>query len=224
MAYTAKGLAEFAEHALNEPTIYMWGGMMNSITEDFVNRNIRQWASRYKPERIKFIRSKIGKAYGCDCCGLIKAYYFGGYNTPKYDAKKDINTAGMFSVAYEKGPICTIPEEPGIIVYMPGHVGVYIGGGKVIECTLGYYGDGVVKTNLNRRKWTHWLKLPYIEYEKCPPKTPDRYYTVQRGDSLWSISKKFYGTGTLYPEIAKDNGIKNPNIISVGQKLLIKER
>ncbi len=48
-----------------------------------------------------------------------------------------------------------------------------------------------------------------------------RYYTVVRGDTLWGIAKRFYGNGSRYPEIAKANNISNPDIIHVGQKLLI---
>jgi nucleoid-associated protein YgaU len=47
------------------------------------------------------------------------------------------------------------------------------------------------------------------------------YYTVQKGDTLWAIAKKYYGDGNKYTEIAKANNISNPNVISVGQKLLI---
>ena len=45
------------------------------------------------------------------------------------------------------------------------------------------------------------------------------YYTVKRGDTLSGIAKKY---GTTYQEIARKNGIKNPNLIYAGQKLLIK--
>ncbi len=48
-----------------------------------------------------------------------------------------------------------------------------------------------------------------------------RYYTVVRGDTLWGIAKRYYGNGSRYPEIAKANNIKNPDIIHVGQVLLI---
>lgn len=54
------------------------------------------------------------------------------------------------------------------------------------------------------------------------PSTPtQRYYTVVKGDTLWGIAKRFYGKGNQYPKIAKANNIKNPDIIHVGQKLLI---
>lgn len=44
-------------------------------------------------------------------------------------------------------------------------------------------------------------------------------YTVKSGDTLSSIAKKY---NTTYQKIAKDNNISNPNVISVGQKLIIK--
>lgn len=43
-------------------------------------------------------------------------------------------------------------------------------------------------------------------------------YTVQRGDTLSGIAKKF---GTTYQKIAQDNGISNPNRIFPGQVLRI---
>lgn len=47
------------------------------------------------------------------------------------------------------------------------------------------------------------------------------YHIVVRGDTLWGIAKRYYGNGNRYPEIAKANNISNPDIIYVGQKLLI---
>ena len=44
-------------------------------------------------------------------------------------------------------------------------------------------------------------------------------YTVKAGDTLGGIAKKY---GTTYQKIAKDNNIKDPNKIYVGQKLVIK--
>ena len=43
-------------------------------------------------------------------------------------------------------------------------------------------------------------------------------YTVKKGDTLSAIAKKY---GTTYQEIAKANGISNPNVIHVGQTLKI---
>lgn len=43
-------------------------------------------------------------------------------------------------------------------------------------------------------------------------------YTVKRGDTLSGIAAKY---GTTYQELAAYNGISNPNIISMGQKIKI---
>ncbi|WP_096269406.1 LysM peptidoglycan-binding domain-containing protein [Paucisalibacillus globulus] len=44
-----------------------------------------------------------------------------------------------------------------------------------------------------------------------------RTHKVVRGDTLWAIAKRYLGSGTRYPEIAKLNKIKNPNLIYPGQ-------
>ena len=44
-------------------------------------------------------------------------------------------------------------------------------------------------------------------------------YIVKKGDTLSAIAKKY---GTTYQKIAKDNNIKNPNLIYPNQKLIIK--
>lgn len=42
-------------------------------------------------------------------------------------------------------------------------------------------------------------------------------YVVKRGDTLWAIAARYLGSGTKYPQIAQENGIKNPNLIYPGQ-------
>lgn len=47
-------------------------------------------------------------------------------------------------------------------------------------------------------------------------------YTVEKGDCLWNIAKKFYGNGSRYTQIQKANpAISNPNRIYPGQVLTI---
>ena len=46
----------------------------------------------------------------------------------------------------------------------------------------------------------------------------EQVYTVQRGDTLSGIAAKY---GTTYQKLASYNGIANPNVISVGQKIKI---
>ena len=69
----------------------------------------------------------------------------------------------MFYAATVTGTIDTIPERPGVAVWRDGHIGVYIGDGYVIEAMGTKY--GVVKTKLAERGFTHWLEIPFIDYD-----------------------------------------------------------
>ena len=58
--------------------------------------------------------------------------------------------------------------------------------------------------------------------ETNPAVTENKTHTVQSGDTLWGIAKKYYGNGSQYTKIAAANpGIKNPNLIYPGQVLTI---
>lgn len=48
--------------------------------------------------------------------------------------------------------------------------------------------------------------------------SPDGYYTVKPGDTLYSIALDF---GLDWKDLAKANGLSDPNKISIGQKLLV---
>ena len=47
-------------------------------------------------------------------------------------------------------------------------------------------------------------------------------YTVKKGDTLSEISERFYDNWVRYPEIARANGITNPNLIFPDQRLLLR--
>lgn len=55
------------------------------------------------------------------------------------------------------------------------------------------------------------------------PTVQTKTHTVVKGDTLWAISKKYYGKGSDYMKIynANKNILKNPNLIYPGQKLTI---
>lgn len=55
-------------------------------------------------------------------------------------------------------------------VWHKGHIGIYIGNGQVIEAMNTR--NGVVQTSLAGGKWTHWLKIPYIQYIETEEEEP----------------------------------------------------
>ena len=67
-------------------------------------------------------------------------------------------------------------------------------------------------------------ETPAEEMETNPAVTENKTYTVQSGDTLWGIAKKFYGNGSQYTKIVSANPqISNPNLIYAGQVFNIPE-
>ncbi len=56
-----------------------------------------------------------------------------------------------------------------------------------------------------------------------PPKEQFEFYTIQRGDSLSKIAKRYYGDAMKYPVLFEANReiIKNPDLIYPGQVLRV---
>lgn len=57
-----------------------------------------------------------------------------------------------------------------------------------------------------------------------PPVPDDATYQINRGDTLWDISERFYGTPWFFPELADRNRIRNPDLIFADEELVIPER
>lgn len=91
------------------------------------------------------------------------------------------------------------------------------------EVINGNWGNGADRKNALTNAGYDYAVIQSIVNARLgvTPKPSAKYHTVVKGDTLWAIAKKYYGDGNKYPEIARANNIANPNIISVGQKLLI---
>lgn len=144
---------------------YVWGSHGKVLTDDEYE-NLKTVFGSHVTDYEEFILQNWMGRRTADCVGLIKGYGWYNTETKKFEVgangMEDVTADGMFSAATEKGTIDTIPETLGIAVWHKGHIGVYIGDGKVIEAKGSKY--GVVKTNLEDGAWTHWLKIPDIKY------------------------------------------------------------
>ena len=60
--------------------------------------------------------------------------------------------------------------------------------------------------------------LNHLEESPVPPVQEDEYYIVQEGDTLSSIAEKF---GTTVAELVRLNNLLHPDLIYVGQKILL---
>ena len=161
----ATDLVTYAVHAWESGWGYVWGTYGNVLTESLLTYKVSQYPDGVGNHE-DIIRANWLGGRTADCVGLIKGYGWLSPETMTIDygthGMPDIGANQMYYTARESGPISTMPDIPGLAVWHEGHIGVYIGGGQVIEA-MGTK-NGVVKTELAKRNWTHWLKIPYINY------------------------------------------------------------
>lgn len=164
---TGQGLADYAIAQLGRP--YWWGTFGQRATPALLAQKRQQY-----PEAYGSYGSECAKHYGervHDCVGLIKGYLWsaGVDSVPMYNSCQDVTAAGLYSACSKTGAIASLPEEKGVCVFMKdlSHVGVYVGGGEVVEAMGHAY--GVVKTKLSGRGWAYWSKPRWISYEAAAP-------------------------------------------------------
>ena len=203
--YTNTGLVKHAENALGQKTVYMWGGILRLVEKQYdllYSIYGNKPGTGYTPERWAYLKTLFGKGYyGCDCVGLIKSYYWsgkpdGGTGSPDYGKNPklypDVNADTMYAAAKVKGKMAIMPETPGIILQRSAsnpHVGIYVGSGYTIECTLGARGDGVVKRKLDKT-WTRWFECPYIGYVDPPIRAGDKVTIKESATTYAGVSTK----------------------------------
>lgn len=155
---TNNGLVEYCFNQLGLP--YWWGTYGNVASKSLYEQKKTQYPSQYTWSNYQ---KDVGKRVH-DCVGLIKGYLWTNDGKLKYNASQDKDVSGMLANCNEIGDIKNLPETKGVLVFMPKHVGVYIGNGEVIEARGHKF--GVVKTKLIDRPWTTYGKLKWITYEE----------------------------------------------------------
>lgn len=168
---------------------------------------------------IKAAANKKPPIFGFDCVCLIKGVLWGwsGDDSKTYggagyavNGVPDVSADGMIEKCTE---VSTNFKNiiPGEAVWLPGHIGVYIGNGKVIECTPAFkncvqvtacLNVGVI-SGMNGRKWVKHGKLPYIIYDgpgttTQPAEVAQNTKLIKAGSTVKLKSgAKTYGGGNL---------------------------
>ena len=129
--FTNSQLVAFAEAAYKAAWVYWYGTCGYKCTESLYNAKAKQYPSHYMAD------IRAGKMCA-DCVGLIKAFFWmsgdpTGKNVYKSNNCPDVSADGMIKLCQETGPISTIPDVPGLLVWKSGHIGVYIGNGYFIH-------------------------------------------------------------------------------------------
>ncbi|MCQ4936728.1 glycoside hydrolase family 73 protein [Anaerotignum propionicum] len=205
----------------NYKTLYVMGCFGAPLTGGNVLRYCTNHTFNKQAARTSMIKAAANKkppVFGFDCVCLIKGVLWGWsgdasktYGGAGYavNGVPDVSADGMI----EK---CTGVSTnfknivPGEAVWLPGHIGVYIGNGKVIECTPAFKNCVQVTaclnigaiSGMNGRKWVKHGKLPYISYEGGTPvqpvEMPQNTRTIKPGSTVKLKSgAKTYGGGDL---------------------------
>jgi len=178
--FTNEHFIAFCEKMLGQP--YWFGTCLYKCRASLLASKSRQYPDAYAPSRQSRYQQDIAqKKVAADCIGACKGYAWTGGGvgvlesigtdktyTSKYGSNgcPDKGATGMFNYAKSKGidwgVIDTLPEIVGLALYKAGHAGYYAGNGYAIEWKGFSY--GCVKTKVAGRGWTHWYKLPFIDY------------------------------------------------------------
>lgn len=177
MSNTNLELVDFAKKALVEKWGYCLGTFGQVLSPALLQQKLSQGSGvgAYNTANRAYLNSFMGKRVS-DCYGLVKGFVWWNGGNVRYVANQDRNQEGAFNSAKEKGPLSNMPEIPGLVLWMKGHAGIYIGNGEFIECKGAPV--GMIKGKITSGKvvsgspFTHWFKDTYIDYiEKQEVKT-----------------------------------------------------
>jgi len=179
-------VAKLKDVATNYKTLYVMGCFGAPMNATNKKRYCNNHSYNKQPARTAMIQAATDDTFGFDCVCLIKGILWGwsgnksktyggaGYainGVPDIGADTMITKCSGVSTDFSK-------IEVGEAVWMPGHIGVYIGDGLAVECTPAWANKVQItacncsKTGYNRRNWTKHGKLPYIKYETVSDAPP----------------------------------------------------
>lgn len=181
MIKTGKELATACLNvAENFKTLYVMGCFGAPMTAKNKERYTKNNEYNMKAARTKKILAASEDTFGFDCVCLIKGLLWGwdGNTTKTYGgagyASNGVPDIGADSIINKCSGVSTnfSSVQIGELLWMKGHVGIYIGDGLAVECTPAWKNCVQVtavhnigkKSGYNGRKWTKHGKLPYVEY------------------------------------------------------------
>ena len=171
-AATAAGLVDFVTGQVGQ--VYVWGGHgQYNLTDAQIRSMDTSHANAQRSiDFIKKLKAKGVTTYRCfDCSGLISRYF---YDLGLVPSKRNCNhLASMCEAIHTPASVSALEAalRPGDLVFRKSsekyyHVGVYIGGGQVVEAKG--RDDGVVQRRLDAgggSYWNRWGRLGLLDRE-----------------------------------------------------------
>ena len=193
-------------------TYYGYGACGAPADYKYVNRsyedNRQRYGVPYAPAG-SFIFDCAGFAYKAipwGFCGDHNKCYGGATWPAKGAPLSELDTNDILS-------ICTDVSEdfanvqPAEVLYIPGHVGIYVGNGLALECTSGWNENKVIETqvlNVNNfvtqkyaRSWQKHGKLPFIDYESNAQPVDPEYIANELEAAIRCLDSALYEMSAL---------------------------
>ena len=209
---TAKELAAACvDVAKNYRTLYVRGAFGWPMNDHNKQRAMNSYSYNSAADRAKKIKAAAKDTFGFDCVNFLKALLWGwegdpgqNYGGAKYASNgvPDCTEAMMIDAC---GDVTTDFSGilPGEAVWLPGHIGIYVGDGLAVECTP-TWADGVQLTACNRdvpgyprRDWVKHGKLPYVTYPQTAGSVPGELSRGCKGTGVKALQILLIGWG--YP-------------------------
>ena len=205
---TGKEFAKKCQEVMQYNTVYASGTFGQKATNGIIDSKAKQYPKWYTAKRVSMLKALPDDTRMFDCCGLIKGVYW-GFPDAVYGSNglKDVNDQGLYDMSKDKSKDFS-KIEIGELLWLKGHVGLYIGQGMAIECTSAWKNKVQITAvanigkidNLNSRKWTAHAKLPFLIYDGVSVITPDysKYPILRRGsrgDSVYILQRLLVAKG-----------------------------
>ena len=184
-----------------------------------------------------------GIKFEFDCVCLVKSILWGfigikeGHGGAVYASNgvPDIGTEQMINVCNNVSSDFNDLHE-GEMLWMQGHVGIYVGNGNVIEATAGWDTWKVIMSQVDNKgnrtyngkggsnRWQKHGYLPYVDYtvepEPTPEPTPEPSNDIKVGDWVIPIELvNYYGTPlTQYDEVYKVTEIDGDRAVCCAER------
>lgn len=176
----AELVAACKDLATNHKTLYIMGCFGAPMNAKNKARYTNNHDYNKKAARTKKINAATADTFGFDCVCMIKGLLWGWdgdvteiYGGAKYMTSRvpDIGADQMITKCKDVSTNFS-KIQAGELLWMKGHVGIYIGDGLCVECTPAWKDCVQItavhnigkKAGYNGRKWTKHGKLQYVTY------------------------------------------------------------